>query len=133
MVISAGKGSLTAANPRGSKVSHMEVVGSCLLPLAFAPVDHVFNAAVRVVVDLPYAIVLWTAFFKEHRSTISFEQGEFAQRLFLAGYHLPATVLTRRHRKGRLSPYGSSAPKSTPRRKSRRTQKWTSWQRCMKP
>ena len=36
----AGKGLLSAANRKDSAVPPMEVVGSCLLPLVFAPVDQ---------------------------------------------------------------------------------------------
>ena len=59
--------------PEESRCLPVEVVGSCILPFVFAPVDHVFKATVRVVVDLSDAIVLGTAFLKEHPGTISFE------------------------------------------------------------
>ena len=49
----------------------MEVVESCILPLVFAPVDHVFQATVRVDVDFPYVVVLETAVFTEHRGASS--------------------------------------------------------------
>ena len=72
-----GKGSLRAANPRGSKTPPMEIVGSCILPPEFAPVDEVFKPTVRVAIDLPYAVVLGTAFLTEHRGTISFKEGKW--------------------------------------------------------
>ena len=51
-----GKGLLSAANPKNSAVPPMEVVGSCLLPLVFAPIDQIFRMKFRVVKGLPYAI-----------------------------------------------------------------------------
>ena len=57
LVKPTGKGLLSAANPKNSAVPPMEVVGSCLLPLVFAPVDQIFRVKFRVVKGLPYAMV----------------------------------------------------------------------------
>ena len=54
----------------------MEVVGSCLLPLVFAPVDQIFHVKFRVVKGLPYATVLGAAFMKDNRSIISVDGEE---------------------------------------------------------
>ena len=43
------KGLLRAVNPYNSAVPPIEVVGWCLLPLVFVPVDQVFRAKLRVV------------------------------------------------------------------------------------
>ena len=72
----AGKGSLRAANPKDSAVPPMEVIGSCVIPMMFSPVDKVFRISFRVVRDLPYAIVLGAAFMREHHSIISFREKE---------------------------------------------------------
>ena len=71
-----GDGLLSAANPKNSAVPPMEVVGSCLLPLVFAPVDQLFRAKFRVVKRLPYAMVLRAAFMTDNRSIISFDGEE---------------------------------------------------------
>ena len=75
-----GKGLLSAANPKNSAISPMEVVGSCLLRLVFAPVDQIFCVKFRVVKGLPYGMVLGAAFMTDHRSIISFD-GEEGFRL----------------------------------------------------
>ena len=54
----------------------MEVVGSCLLPLVFAPVDQIFRVKFKVVKGLPYAMVLVVAIMTDHRSIISFDGEE---------------------------------------------------------
>ena len=72
----SGKGFLRAANPRDSDVSPMEVIGSCLIPLIFTPVNRVFRVPFRVVRDLPYAVVLGAAFMKENKSVLSFNENE---------------------------------------------------------
>ena len=71
-----GKGLLSASNPKYSAVPPIEVVGSCLLPLGFAPVDQIFRVKLRVVKGLPYAMVLGAAFMTDHRSIISFDGKE---------------------------------------------------------
>ena len=76
LVNPTGKGLLSAANPKNSAVPPMEVVGSCLLPLVFAPVDQIFRVKFRVVKGLPYAMVLGAAFMTDHRSIISFDGEE---------------------------------------------------------
>ena len=76
LVNRTGKGLLSAANPKNSAVPPMEVVGSCLLPLVFAPVDQIFRVKFRVVKGLPYAMVLGAAFMTDHRSIISFDGEE---------------------------------------------------------
>ena len=52
----------------------MEVIGSCVIPVVFSPVDRVLRISFRIVRDLPYAVVLGAAFMKEHHSTISFRE-----------------------------------------------------------
>lgn len=51
----------------------MEVAGSCMLPLVFAPVDQIFRVKFRVVGGLPYAMVLGVACIIEHQVIISFD------------------------------------------------------------
>ena len=70
---SAGKGYLRATNPHSVKVPPMPVIGSCTIPLVFPPMDRVYEATASVVQDLPYSVVLGTAFVKENRSIISFD------------------------------------------------------------
>ena len=71
-----GKGLLSAANPKNSAVPPMELVGSCLLPLVFAPVNQIFRVKFRLVRGLPYAMVLGAAFMTDSRSIISFDAEE---------------------------------------------------------
>ena len=51
----------------------MEVVGSCLLPLVFAPVGQIFRVKFRVVKGLTYAMILGAAFMTDYRRIISFD------------------------------------------------------------
>ena len=76
IISSAGKGFLRAANPKGSAIPPMEVIGSGVKPVVFPPIDRVFRISSRVVRDLPYAVVLGAAFMKGHHSTISFRDKE---------------------------------------------------------
>ena len=76
IISSAGKGFLRAARPKDSAIPPMEVIGSCVIPVVFPPIDRVFRISFRVVRDLPYAVVLGAAFMKEHHSTISFREKE---------------------------------------------------------
>ena len=76
IISSAGKGFLRAANPRNSGDSPMEVVGSCVIPMVFSPVNRVFRISFRIVRGLPYAVVLGAAFMKGHHSTIRFREKE---------------------------------------------------------
>ena len=56
----------------------MEVIGSCVVPMVFSPVDRLFRISFRIVRNLPYAVVLGATFMKEYQSTISFlEKGGF--------------------------------------------------------
>ena len=55
-----------------SIVPPMTVVGSCLLPLVFVPIDRVFRATVWVAPGFPYALDLGATFMREHRNAISF-------------------------------------------------------------
>ena len=71
-----GKGLLSAANPKNSAAPPMELVGSCLLPLIFAPVDQIFCVKFRGVKGLPYAMVLGAAFMTDNRRIISFDGEE---------------------------------------------------------
>ena len=73
---SVGKGFFRAVNPRNSGVSPMEVIGFCVIPMVFSPVDRVFRISFRVVRDLPYAVVVGAAFMKKHQSTIRFRGKE---------------------------------------------------------
>ena len=76
LVNPTGKGLLSAANPKNIAVPPMEVVGSCLLPLVFAPVNQIFRVKFRVVKGVPYAMVLGAALMTDHRSIISFDGEE---------------------------------------------------------
>ena len=76
MIYPSGKTFLRVTNPRNSGVSPMEVIGSCLIPMAFSPVDRVFRISFRIVGDLPYAVVLGASSMKEHQRTISFRENE---------------------------------------------------------
>lgn len=72
MISTRGKGVLRAANPTNSKVPPMETVGTCILPLTFAPVDRVFKVRVRVVPGLPFGLILGAAFMRTHNSVLLF-------------------------------------------------------------
>ena len=48
-----GRGSLQAANPAGTKVPVMEIVGSTVMPIVLPPDDEARNILVRIVRDLP--------------------------------------------------------------------------------
>ena len=76
LIYPTGKGLLSAANPKNSAVPPMKLVGSCLLPLVFEPVDKIFRVKFRVVKGLPYATVLGAAFMKDNRTIISFDGEE---------------------------------------------------------
>ena len=76
IISSAGKGFLRAVNPKDSAIPPIEVIGSCVIPVVFPPIDRVFRISFRVVRDLPCAVVLGAAFMKEHHSTISFREKE---------------------------------------------------------
>ena len=54
----------------------MEVIGSCMIPIMFSPVDRVSHISSRIVRNLPYTVVLGAAFMKEHQSTISVREKE---------------------------------------------------------
>ena len=70
------KGLLRDTNPSDSAVPSMAVVGSCVLPLIFPPVDCVSSVTVRVDPGLPAALVLNAAFMREHTSVIISDKGE---------------------------------------------------------
>ena len=57
-------------------VSPMEVVGSCVIPLSFMPVDRVFHISFRVVQDLPHAVVIGAAFIKDNKCVLSFNENK---------------------------------------------------------
>ena len=76
IISSAGKGFLRAANPKDSAIPPMEVIGSCVIPVMFPPINRVFRISFRDVRDLLYAVVLGAAFMKRHHSTISFREKE---------------------------------------------------------
>ena len=71
-----GSGSLQAANPVGSKVPGMEMVGTTVLPVVLPPEDRARNIAVRVVRLLPYAFILGASFFRTNSSVISLGEGK---------------------------------------------------------
>ena len=114
----------------------MEVVESCILPLVFAPVDHVFQATVRVDVDFPYVAVLETAVFTEHRGASSaFNRGKGSARCLS-----PAEPFISHHSNLALveGSCGSSKPRSTAPREPKLVlragpRKGTLWQQCWKP
>lgn len=70
-----GRGFLRAANPTGSEVAPMKIIGTSLLPLVLPPVDRVFRARVRVVEDLPVGLILGAAFMRRYNSVLFFEGG----------------------------------------------------------
>ena len=70
-----GSGSLQAANPVGSKVPGMEIVGTTVLPVVLPPEDRARDIAVRVVRGLPYAFILGASFFRTNSSVISLGEG----------------------------------------------------------
>ena len=74
-----GKGSLQAANPAGSKVPGMEIMGSTVLPIVLPPEDRARDIAVRIVRDLPYAFILGASFFRAINSVISLGEGKWFQ------------------------------------------------------
>ncbi|CAN0570094.1 unnamed protein product, partial [Laminaria digitata] len=66
-----GRGSLQAANPAGSKVPGMEIMGSTVLPIVLPPEDRARDISVRVVKGLPYAFILGASFFRTNDSVIA--------------------------------------------------------------
>ena len=52
-----GRGRLHVANPAKDNVPPMTIVGTAILPLIFAPVDRIFHARGRVVVDLSFGLI----------------------------------------------------------------------------
>ena len=72
---SKGKGWLRAANPPDSAVPPMKVVGSCEIPLVFAPEDKARNVSVRVVEGLPYGFMFGASFLRKHGSVMNFAEG----------------------------------------------------------
>ena len=71
-----GGGSLRAANPAGSKVPGMEIIGSTVLPVVLPPEDKARDIAVRVVKGLPYAFILGASYFRANNSVISLGEGK---------------------------------------------------------
>ena len=67
---------LSNADSVKSDVPLTAVVGSCILPLVFAPVDRIFRLIARVVPGLSYALVLGIAFMREHGSIVDFNEKE---------------------------------------------------------
>ena len=103
IISSAGKGLLRAANPRNSRVCLMEVIGSCVISMVFSPVDRVFRLSFPIVRDLPYAVVLGSAFMNEHHSTVSFREKEgFSPTPEYAWMPFSPHATRRRHRKTSL-------------------------------
>ena len=103
IISSAGKGLLRAANPRNSRVCPMEVIGSCVISMVFSPVDRVFRLSFPIVRDLPYAVVLGSAFMNEHHSTVSFREKEgFSPTPESAWMPFSPHATRRRHRKTSL-------------------------------
>ena len=67
-----GRGRLHAANPAKDNVPPMTIVGTAILPLIFPPVDRIFRARVRVVVDLPFGLILGAAYLRHYNSVLDF-------------------------------------------------------------
>ena len=103
-----GKGLLSAANQKNSAVPPMEMVGSCLLPLVFAPVDKIFRVKFRLGKGLPYSMVLGAAFIKDNRSIIRFD-GEEGFRPTPSSSWVPfAPTRSERPRQERCVPNGTT-------------------------
>ena len=100
----SGKVFFRAANSRNSGFSTMEVIGSCVIPMALSPVDRVFRISFRIVRDLPYAVVLGAAFMKEHQRTMLPGEGRFQAHsrinwgAFLLAYYQLGDVIEECHR-----------------------------------
>lgn len=62
---------LHAANPSNAGVSPMQVLGSTKLPLSFQSEAKVFTTLIRVVRDLPSALILGTSILRSDHSVIS--------------------------------------------------------------
>ena len=71
-----GRGSLQAANPAGSKVPGMEIMGSTVLPIVLPPEDRAQDIPVRIVRDLSYAFILGASYFRANSSVISLGEGK---------------------------------------------------------
>lgn len=63
----SGAGALEPANPAGSDVSLMRILGSTTLPLLFDGDPCVRPVHVRVVEDLPYACISGSEYFVQNR------------------------------------------------------------------
>ena len=71
MFTPVGRGYLRAANPQTSDTFPMRVIGTRFLPLVFKRVDRVFQVTARVVVGLPYAVVIGTYTLWEYHSVLA--------------------------------------------------------------
>ena len=71
-----GRGSLQAANPAGSKVPGMEIIGSTMLPIALPLEDKARDISVRIVRDFPYDFILGASLFRSNNSVISLGEGK---------------------------------------------------------
>lgn len=75
MISLRGQGWLRAANPTSSATPSIKIAGSCELPLVFHPEGRVRKVVVRVVQDLPYGLIIGTAFSRMNGSVIRFAAG----------------------------------------------------------
>ena len=73
-----GRGLLRAANPTGSDVPPMSIIGTALLQLIFPPEDRIFRARLRVVRDLPLGLILGAGFVRRHGGVIDLGDREGA-------------------------------------------------------
>lgn len=67
-----GRGLLHAMNLGNAGVPSLQALRSTNLPLAPLPEPEVFTTVVRVVRNLPYALILGTSFLRLNHSVISF-------------------------------------------------------------
>ena len=82
------KGSLRAANPTRSRISPMNSVGSCHIPLVFMSEDRVRRMTVRVVEGIPHGLFLGAAFLRQNKSVIILQKEEDSSHLRChRGYH----------------------------------------------
>lgn len=73
IVSTRGRGFLHAAIPAKDAVPPMSITGTALLLLIFPPVDRVFTVRVRVVRDLPFALIMGAAYLRHYSSVLDFK------------------------------------------------------------
>lgn len=90
---STGKEYFRAANPQSVNLKPMSAIGSCTIPLAFPPLERVYEAKAGIVNNPPYSIVLGRAFMKDNWSIIGLSQLKGLNRPQRScGYHLFAAL-----------------------------------------